>query len=433
MRDEVVDLLRRLVACDTSNPPGRETQAAAILEEYCSNAGLECRRITKDPERTNLLVTLRGRGTGPSLGFLGHMDVVEAHREAWSEEPFGAVERDGAIWGRGTVDMKCQVAATTVALATLAREGFEPNGDLMVMLMADEELGEAGVGAPFFVEELPDLKPDFVVGEGSGERFDTPAGPLYLLDCGVKATASATLRVKGRAGDSSLGHAGENAAYEMARLLVKLAEYEPELRVPEGMEPLLDVLAPGVTGDAERIERARAAHPGLERIIEALTRTIIQPTQIEVGGAPNQIPHEAEVFLQVIPIPGTTKEELEAELREALGEGSYELEVEEPEGGEVSTHDSPLRDAIEAFLAERDPEATLVPCRAYGYSDCDLFRKEYGSTIYGFIPFPNADPVVNLESKHGVDERVLIDDLVFQAEAALSVARHIGGLEREAA
>src|SRR3954465_9951285 len=97
LRHETCDLLKRLVACDTSNPPGHETQAAAILEEYLLAAGLECERVAKDPDRTNLLVLLRGNGPGPSLGFLGHLDVVVARREEWSLEPFAAIERDGAI------------------------------------------------------------------------------------------------------------------------------------------------------------------------------------------------------------------------------------------------------------------------------------------------------------------------------------------------
>src|SRR5207248_6754495 len=128
-----------------------EAQAAAILEDYLGAAGLECERVAKDDERPNLLVRLRGSGDGPSLAFLGHLDVVQARRQDWSVEPFAAVERDGAIWGRGAVDMKCRVAATAVALATLAREGFVPNGDLMLILTADEEVGDAAVGAPFFV------------------------------------------------------------------------------------------------------------------------------------------------------------------------------------------------------------------------------------------------------------------------------------------
>ena len=50
----------------------------------------------------------------------------------------------------------------------------------MLILTADEEVGHAGVGAPFFVEAKPDLSPDYIVGEGAGERFATPRGPLGL-------------------------------------------------------------------------------------------------------------------------------------------------------------------------------------------------------------------------------------------------------------
>src|SRR3954449_10673872 len=265
LRGEVVELLRRLVACDTSNPPGRETAAVAMLEEYLLAAGLECERVAKDPDRTNLLVRLRGDGTGPSLAFLGHLDVVVARRREWSVEPFAAIERDGAIWGRGTVDMKCQVAATAVALATVARAGFRPNGDLMLLLMADEEVGDAGVGAPFFVEERPDLCPDYVIGEGAGERIPTPSGPIYLLDHGVKATASATVTVRGRPGDASLPDAGENALFEMTRLLTRLQAYRSPVRIPPEVEPVLDAVAPGRECQ-DRLAAARAAHPALDSI-----------------------------------------------------------------------------------------------------------------------------------------------------------------------
>src|SRR3954447_8531830 len=272
--------------CDTSNPPGRETQAAAVLEEYLRPAGLECRRIAKDPDRTNLLVTLRGRGGGPTLGFLGHLDVVVTRREDWSVEPFAGIERDGAIWGRGAVDMKCQVAATAVALATLAREGFRPAGDLMLLLMADEEVGDAGVGSPYFVEALPDLRPDFIVGEGSGERIATPDGPVYLLDCGVKETAGATLTVRGRAGDASLTHAGSDALAELARLLTRLGDHRPPVRIHEAMAPVLDALG-GEGSDEQRLARARNGHPALDRLLDALTRSVIHATILEVPGPEN--------------------------------------------------------------------------------------------------------------------------------------------------
>ena len=429
--EEAKTLLQRLIACDTSNPPGREAQAAAILEAYLEPFGIECERVAKDPERPNLLARLRGRGDGPSLAFLGHLDVVQARRQDWTVEPFAAVERDGAIWGRGSVDMKCQVAATAVALATLAREGFVPNGDLMLILTADEEVGDAAVGAPFFVEQKPDLRPDYVVGEGAGERYETPGGPIYLLDHGVKQTASATLTVHGRPADASLADHAASATSELARLLTRLDEYEPTPRIHPAVEPLLELLAPGVDGDVARVAAARAANPGLGLVIGALVTNVFQATVITAPGPRNVVREEVSVTVSCVALPGVTKAELEAELRQALGEGRYTLEVAEPEGGLLSPTTSPLRAAIEEFLAERDPRARLVPTLGYGYSDCDTMREAYGSITHGFIPFPNADPLVNLTTKHGIDERVRLDDLAFQTDAATHVARTIGSLKRE--
>ncbi|MFL5926950.1 MAG: M20/M25/M40 family metallo-hydrolase [Gaiellaceae bacterium] len=428
LKQEVTDLLRRLIGCDTSNPPGNEAQAAAILEDYLMPAGLECTRIAMDPRRPNLVARLRGRGTGPSLAFLGHLDVVQARREDWSVEPFAGVERDRAIWGRGAVDMKSQVAATAVALATLAREGARPAGDLMLILTADEEVGDSGVGAPHLIEALPDLRPDYVVGEGAGERIQTPDGPIYMLDHGVKATASVTLTVRGRAADASLPGNGASAVFELARLLGRLERYEPEPTVLPELEPLLDAVAGGEGSAAERVARARATHPALDRLVGALVANILPPTVVESRGPANSVRERATATLQCSVLPRTTKQQLEAEVRRALGDGDYGVEVDDPEGGLTSPLHTPLHAAIERFLAAADPDATLVPALGYGFSDCHFMRSAYDSVAYGFIPFRYGDPVQNLETKHGVDERILIDDLLFQAECALAVAREIGGL-----
>jgi acetylornithine deacetylase/succinyl-diaminopimelate desuccinylase-like protein len=435
LRDEVTGLLQRLIACDTANPPGDEAQAAAVIEEHLRDTGLECRRIAKDPNRPNLLITLRGDGDGPTLGFLGHLDVVVARREDWSVEPFGGIERDGVIWGRGAVDMKGQVAASVVALATLAREGFRPKGDIMILLMADEEVADSGVGSDHFTEALPDLRLDYVVGEGSGERYvTTTAGPVYLLDHGVKGSASATLTAMGCAGDASLQDAGRSAVFNLAELLLRIRDYEPRTRIHPALRPALDALAGDGDGedDEARLERARAAHPQLGRILYALTHSVLRPTIIEVPGPVNAVADRAKVEIQVALVPGTTAEELEAELREALGDGDYELEVVPPVGGELSPLDTPLHDAIASFLAEHDPEASLIPSLGYGFSDCEVMRTSYNAVAYGFIPFRHGDPAVNLDSKHGSDERVLVDDLVFQTRAALHVARTMGRVAQPA-
>ncbi len=433
LRAETAALLQRLIAAHTVNPPGDEAQAAAVIEEHVRGSGLRCRRIAKNADRPNLLVTLPGTGDGPTLAFLGHLDVVPVRREDWSVEPFGGIERDGWIWGRGAVDMKGQVAATTVALTALARAGFRPRGDIMLLLMADEEVAEAGVGSDHVVEALPDLRVDYVVGEGSGERYDTTEGPVYLLDHGVKGSSTVTLTVQGRAGDASLPDAGQSAVFGLAELLTRLREWRAPVRIHEALGPVLHALGGAEGDDEQRLARARATDPQLSRILGALTGSVIRPTIIEVPGPPNAVADRAIVTLEAAVVPGTTEEELEAELRDAFGDDvDYTLEIVPIQGGTTSPTGTPLHDAIAGFLAERDPEARLVPCLGYGYSDCDKMRKAYGSVAYGFIPFRHADPQVNLDTKHGPDERVLIDDLLFQTQAALHVAQAIGDASAQA-
>src|SRR5437660_4729217 len=148
----------------------------------------------------------------------------------------------------------------------------------MLLLMSDEEGGMAGVGAPYFVQARPELCPDFIVGEGAGERYDTSVGPIYLLDHGVKCTASATLTVRGRAGDASLPGGGPNALLELTRLLERVAAYEAPVRVPAEIQGLIDTLAPGDSPHAERLEQACATHPAFERLLHGLARDVIHPT-----------------------------------------------------------------------------------------------------------------------------------------------------------
>jgi acetylornithine deacetylase/succinyl-diaminopimelate desuccinylase-like protein len=163
-------------------------------------------------------------------------------------------------------------------------------------------------------------------------------------------------------------------------------------------------------------------------VLDALVSTTIQPTTVEASTPLNVVPGQATLTLMCATLPGTSEQQLERELRDALGEGDYTLEVHPLKGGSTSDPDTPLRTAIEDFLADHDPEARLVPALGYGYSDCDVIRNAYGSVTYGFIPFRHADPLTNLEIKHGADERIQIEDLVFQTEAALSIARSVGTL-----
>ncbi len=91
----------------------------------------------------------------------------------WSVDPWSGEVRDGHVWGRGALDMKGQVAASAVAIASLAREGFEPAGDLIFVAAADEEVGEGEqFGMPWLVEAHPRGGRGRVLGERGRRRPD---------------------------------------------------------------------------------------------------------------------------------------------------------------------------------------------------------------------------------------------------------------------
>src|SRR5439155_13013448 len=130
------------------------TAAAELLRDYLEASGVDCELYARVPERANLVARIRGSGGGPTLLLLSHTDVVLADPREWSVPPFSGELRDGEIWGRGALDMKGQVAASAVAIASLAREGLAPAGDLIFAAVADEEVG-AGFGLQWLCEAHP--------------------------------------------------------------------------------------------------------------------------------------------------------------------------------------------------------------------------------------------------------------------------------------
>ncbi len=107
--------------------------------------------------------------TGRALCLLGHVDTVLADPADWSVDPWSAELRDGAVWGRGALDMKSQVAAEVAAALALVEEGWRPEaGELMLVFTADEETG-AAEGAQWLCREHPErVRADLVVNEGAG-------------------------------------------------------------------------------------------------------------------------------------------------------------------------------------------------------------------------------------------------------------------------
>ena len=192
LREEATKLLADLIRIDTSNPPGHETPAAVFLQWFLEREGIACELISKDPERANLVAQIKGSGEGPSLTLLGHTDVVPVDRESWSVDPFEGVVKDGYVWGRGALDMKCQTVCNVLAFALIARSGIRPRGDLVLIAEADEEEGSTGVGLPFVVAQRPDLRTDYALNESSERLVLSDGRIVHLFGTAEKATMPVT-------------------------------------------------------------------------------------------------------------------------------------------------------------------------------------------------------------------------------------------------
>src|SRR5919201_3805351 len=231
LRDEVTQLLRRLIRLDTVNPPGNETAAAELLRDYLAESGVESELYAKVPERANLVARLPGRGEGPSLLFLSHTDTVLADPSEWRVDPWSGELRDGEVWGRGALDMKGEVAVSAVTIASLAREGFEPAGDLIFVAAADEEVGQ-GHGLPWLCENRPDaVHADYALNEGAGERIELAGRGFYVCSTAEKMRSPFRLRAHGRAGHDSMPGIADNALVKAAGLIERLTAYKPPLQM----------------------------------------------------------------------------------------------------------------------------------------------------------------------------------------------------------
>jgi acetylornithine deacetylase/succinyl-diaminopimelate desuccinylase-like protein len=426
LRDEVVELLGELIRLDTVNPPGNETAAAELLRDYLGESGVASELYAKVPERANLVARLSGRG-GPSLVLLSHTDTVVADAADWQVDPWSGELRDGEIWGRGALDMKGQVAASAVALASLAREGLDPAGDVIFVAAADEEVGQ-DYGLSWLCREHPQaVRADFALNEGAGERLELLGRPFYPCASAEKMSSPFRLRVRGRAGHASVPGIADNALVKAASLIERLAAYRPAPRLGPETDALVQAVAgqPLEAGDA--LALAREIDPLAAELLEPLLSLTLSPTMISASDRRNVVPSVCEVVVDCRLLPEQTQAEAEATLREVLGDGDYDFEWIEGHGGTRSPLQTPLWEAIESFVAEIEPGATLVPICVAGFTDSHWLREEFGTVAYGFFPMRAMDARVAARLVHSADERIPADDLELAVDCFRHVARAVCG------
>jgi acetylornithine deacetylase/succinyl-diaminopimelate desuccinylase-like protein len=422
-RDEVTALLQALLRLDTVNPPGNETTAAELIRDYLAENGVECELYAREPHRANLVARIKG-GAGPSLGFLAHTDTVLADPTEWTRDPWSGDVVDGEVWGRGALDMKDQAAASTVAFASLAREGFTPSGDLVLLIVADEEVGgDDGYGLVWLCNQHPDAaRCDYAINEGAGERLLLDGRPVYLCATAEKMSAPFTVRVHGRSGHASMPGIADNALVKAARYIEALGAYDPPKELIPEAKALLETVLGEVPPLEEALARAAKVHPMLPALVEPLLAMTLSPTMIDASHQRNVIPAVCEITVDCRLLPERTPADVEPLLRAALGNGRYDLEFDEATGGTRSPLRTPLWDALEHFTEGIEPDARLAPIACPGFTDSHYLREAFGTVAYGFFPIKHMDPELATTLVHSADERIKVDDLELGVEMLRSVA-----------
>ncbi|MBN1509439.1 MAG: M20 family metallopeptidase [Sedimentisphaerales bacterium] len=218
------DLLKQLIRAD-STPDKGEAAAAEVIARRFARHGVDCRIDRWNGNRANVIAHVKTGQRRPGLLFLGHLDVVSPGEEAWDHPPFGAVEEEGRLYGRGAVDMKGGIAAVVAAICQVTDSRAALQGDIVFAATAGEETDSAGVQR--FMQHRSDL-PQFVgvvIPEPTDLSVVTAHRGLFWLK----------ITTRGKAAHSSMPQRGVNAITSMRRVLDALEQY----RIPFEAHPLL--------------------------------------------------------------------------------------------------------------------------------------------------------------------------------------------------
>ena len=214
-------LLEALIARPSVTPDDAGCQA--LVAERLAPLGFECETLVFGPANgrvSNLWAVHRGGRPGPTVVLAGHTDVVPSGPlAAWASDPFVPSHRGGKLYGRGAADMKCSIAAMTVAADEFVRQHPGHAGTVALLFTSDEE-GPSVDGTVQVVQAL----------QARGERLDCcivgePTSVSRLGDMiknGRRGSLSARLTVIGVQGHVAYPQLARNPIHQLAPALADL-------------------------------------------------------------------------------------------------------------------------------------------------------------------------------------------------------------------
>ena len=411
------EILEHIVGIESSVGKGNVPAVANYLAGLFLAGGFPAAdvRILPLGETASLVVRYRGSGRGGRpIDLIAHMDVVTANREDWQRDPFRLIEENGYFFGRGTSDVKQEVALITTTFLALKARGYVPTRDLIVAFSGDEETG--GATARDLVTTHRDLvDAEFALNAdgGGGVLAESTGKPqIFYLQGAEKSSVSYTLTTRNPGGHSSAPRA-DNAIYELADALKAVQRLEFPVQWNDwtlGDFKAAGALTPGPLGDAMT---RFAANPKDEDAAAEISknpaylgrlRTTCVATRLSGGHADNALPQSAIATVNCRIFPGTLPEDVRAVLQQAVGS---DVEVRQAEAA-IVTDASPLRPDVVAAVTRAvqaaDPGARVVPTQASYATDGAVYRSA-GIPTYGCGGVFIMD---SEEFAHGLNERIRV-------------------------
>jgi len=416
-RAQARKFLAELIAINTTHANGSsgaaQWVATQLREAGFPEGDIHVLAPSDHPTKGNTVVRLHGNGKAKPILFIGHLDVVEAKREDWNFDPFALTERDGWLYGRGTIDMKGQDVALLANLIRMKRENFVPDRDIVVAFTADEEAGGDANGAKWLWAEHPELiEASLVINPDGGEAGVKSGRKLYVsVQTSEKVFLTFALEATDKGGHSSRPTAA-NPIYRLAKGLDRLSGFAFPVHLTDTTKLYFTGRAQLESGQkkADMLAMGRAPlDPDAVRRLSADVETNIQlrttctTTMIEGGHAENALPQRARASLQCRVIPGESQDEVQNRVTAALADPTIKVSVLTPA---VPSPDSVPAPAILGAVARVTqslwPGVIVLPEMSPGADD-SIFPRNRGIPAYGIdAMFDDLDD----GRAHGRDERI---------------------------
>jgi acetylornithine deacetylase/succinyl-diaminopimelate desuccinylase-like protein len=410
---------RALVQVDTT--PGNETRGVEYLKKVLETEGIPTSTFALDPKRANLVARLKGNGSKRPLLILAHTDVVGVQREKWPVDPFGAVMKDGYVWGRGSVDDKPVLAANLMVMLLLKRGAIPLDRDVIFLAESGEEADPAGVGINFMVaQHFGEIDAEFALTEGGGATLDGARVTRMNIGTAEKLPARVRLVATGTSGHGSVPRR-DNAVVRLGAAVHKVGTWETPVRLNETTRTYFERLAAAGPRDqaarysalldpsqAASAQRYLAEH---EPEHNSMLRTSVVPTMLKAGVGMNIIPSEAEATIDIRALPGEDIELFYEEMKRVIGDPSVRI-VPIPAtrpSSPPSRLDTDMYRVLEGVSRRMYPGAIVLPTMSTGASDMAQLRAK-GIQSYGIGPAASAEDDADFGA-HSDVERLLESSL----------------------